>query len=75
MYRCSGWDVVSCVSGVSALLRSGAGVSVTPSMRPIRPTIVPTSLPVVFIMYMIWSQCLLYVSLLWLGRGQLCFGC
>ena len=23
MYRCSGWDVVSCVSGVHALLRSG----------------------------------------------------
>ena len=44
-------------------------------MCPIRPSIVPTSLPVVSIMYMICSQCLLHVSLLWLGRGQLCFGC
>ena len=51
------------------------GVSVTPFVRPIRPSIVATSLPVVSIMYMICSQCLLHVSLLWLGRGQLCFGC
>ena len=51
--------------------RCAVGVSVNPSMCTIRPSILATSLPVVSIMYMTYSQWLLHVSLLWLARGQL----